>query len=116
MSEIRQIFESDYCGIDTFLTQILSPIFGDYEKGYDVLTADKDVKEKATQANILEIKHAATFDFFGNELKVYDITVGDEKKLENNKVGIQNIVRQYIAQFEGALILFHHQNVENLNS
>ncbi len=113
MSEIRQIFESDYCGIDTFLTQILSPIFGDYEKGYDVLTADKDVKEKANQANILEIKHAATFDFFGSELKVFDITVGDEKKLENNRVGIQSIVRQYIAQFEGALIVFHHKNVEN---
>ena len=113
MSEIRQIFESDYCGIDTFLTQILSPIFGDYEKGYDVLTADKDVKEKANQANILEIKHAATFDFFGSELKVFDITVGDEKKLENNRVGIQGIVRQYIAQFEGALIVFHHKNVEN---
>ena len=113
MSEIRQIFESDYCGIDTFLTQILSPIFGDYEKGYDVLTADKDVKEKANQANILEIKHAATFDFFGSELKVFDITVGDEKKLENNRVGIQSIVRLYIAQFEGALIVFHHKNVEN---
>ena len=113
MSDIRQIFESDYCGIDTFLTQILSPIFGDYEKGYDVLTADKDIKEKAKQANILEIKHEATFDFFGNELKIFDITVGDEKKLENNRVGIQSIVRQYIAQFEGALIVFHHQNVHN---
>ncbi len=108
MSEIRQIFESDYCGIDTFLTQILSPIFGNYNKGYDVLTADK-----ANQANILEIKHAASFDFFGSELKVFDITVGDGKKLENNRVGIQSIVRQYIAQFEGALILFHHQNVKN---
>ena len=113
MSDIRQIFESDYCGIDNFLTQILSPIFGDYEKGYDVLTADKDVKEKASQANILEIRHAASFDFYGSELKVFDITVGDEKKLENNRVGIQSIVRQYIAQFEGALIIFHHQNVEN---
>ena len=113
MNDIRQIFENDYCGIDNFLSEILSPIFGDYEKGYDVLTADKDIKEKASQANILEIKHAATFDFFGTELKVFDITVNDGKKLENNKVGIQSIVRQYVAQFEGALIIFHHANVEN---
>lgn len=113
MSDIRQIFENDYCGIENFLTQVLSPIFGEYEKGYDILTSDKEVKEKARQANILEIRHAAAFDFFGSGLKVFDITVGDEKKLENNKVGIQNIVRQYIAQFEGALIIFHHKNVEN---
>ena len=112
MAEIRQIFESDYCGIDNFLTNILSPVFGDYEIGYDVLTSDKDVKAKANLANILEIKHVATFDFFGSELKVFDITVGDDKKLENNRVGIQSIVRQYIAQFEGALIIFHHKNVE----
>lgn len=113
MNDIRQIFENDYCGIDNFLTQVLSPIFGDYEKGYDVLTAGKDVKEKANQLNILEIKHSATFDFYGSELKVFDITVGDEKQLENNKVGVQSIVRQYIAQFEGALIIFHHANVKN---
>lgn len=113
MSGIRQIFENDYCGIEHFLTQVLSPIFGEYEKGYDILTADKEVKEKARQANILEIRHAAAFNFFGSGLKVFDITVGDEKKLENNKVGIQSIVRQYIAQFEGALIIFHHKNVEN---
>ncbi|MDY4707047.1 MAG: N-6 DNA methylase, partial [Candidatus Treponema excrementipullorum] len=107
------IFENDWCGIETFLKDVLSPVFGDYEQGYDVLTNEPEVREKAKNANITEIRHAATFDFFGSELKVFDITVGDNKKLENNKVGIQAIVRQYINQFEGALIIFHHQKVEN---
>lgn len=113
MTNFRQIFESDWCGIDNFLKEILSPVFGDYEQGYDVLTNDPDVREKTKNANITEIRHAASFDFFGSELKVFDITVGDSKRLENNKVGIQSIVRQYINQFEGALIIFHHHNVEN---
>ena len=113
MTNFRPIFEGDYCGIDNFLKEVLSPVFGEYEQGYDVLTNDSDVREKANNANIIEIRHAATFDFFGSELKVFDITVGDNKKLENNKVGIQVIVRQYINQFEGALIIFHHKNVEN---
>ncbi len=113
MTNFRQIFENDWCGIEYFLKKILSPIFGDYEQGYDILTNDPKVREKAENANITEIRHAASFDFFGNELKVFDITVGDNKKLENNKVGIQTVVRQYINQFEGALIIFHHQNVEN---
>ncbi len=113
MTNFRQIFENDWCGIEYFLKKILSPIFGDYEQGYDILTNDPKVREKSENANITEIRHAASFDFFGNELKVFDITVGDNKKLENNKVGIQTVVRQYINQFEGALIIFHHQNVEN---
>ena len=113
MTNFRPIFENDWCGIETFLKDVLSPVFGDYEQGYDVLTDDTDVREKAKNANITKIRHAATFDFFGSELKVFDITVGDNKKLENNKVGIQAIVRQYINQFEGALIIFHHQKVEN---
>lgn len=113
MTNFRPIFENDWCGIETFLKDILSPVFGDYEQGYDVLTNEPEVREKAKNANITEIRHAATFDFFGSELKVFDITVGDNKKLENNKVGIQAIVRQYINQFEGALIIFHHQKVEN---
>ena len=113
MTNFRPIFENDWCGIETFLKDVLSPVFGEYEQGYDILTNDSDVREKAKNANITEIRHAATFDFFGSELKVFDITVGDNKKLENNKVGIQAIVRQYINQFEGALIIFHHQKVEN---
>lgn len=113
MTNFRQIFENDWCGIDKFLKEVLSPVFGDYEQGYDVLTKDPEIREKAKNVNITEIGHAASFDFFGSELKVFDITVDDSKKLENNKVGIQTIVRQYINQFEGALIIFHHQNVEN---
>ena len=113
MTNFRQIFEDDWCGIENFLKEVLSPVFGDYEQGYDILTNDPEVRQKAENANITEIRHAASFDFFGSELKVFDITVGDGKKLENNKVGIQAIVRQYINQFEGALIIFHHQNVEN---
>ena len=113
MTNFRPIFENDWCGIEVFLKDVLSPVFGDYEQGYDVLTNEPEVCEKAKNANITEIRHAATFDFFGSELKVFDITVGDNKKLENNKVGIQALVRQYINQFEGALIIFHHQNVKN---
>lgn len=113
MTNFRPIFENDWCGIETLLKDVLSPVFGDYEQGYDVLTNEPEVREKAKNANITEIRHAATFDFFGSELKVFDITVGDNKKLENNKVGIQAIVRQYINQFEGALIIFHHQKVQN---
>ena len=62
MTNFRPIFENDWCGIETFLKDVLSPVFGDYEQGYDVLTNEPEVREKAKNANITEIRHAATFD------------------------------------------------------
>ena len=38
MTNFRPIFENDWCGIEVFLKDVLSPVFGDYEQGYDVLT------------------------------------------------------------------------------
>lgn len=111
--DLRKIFESDWCGTDTFIEQVLEKVFGKYEEGYDAITTDKDVKQKAAQAGILEIRHAATFNVLGTGLRFFDITVSDEKKLENSRVGIQSIVRQYVEQFDGALIVFHHKDVKN---
>lgn len=112
MTKLRAIFSNDYHGIEIFLEKVLKPIFGDYEKGYDDFSAPEQ-KEAYQKANISQIKHAATFEFYGSELKVFDVTVSDDKKLEKNKVGIQTFIRRYIEQFEGALIVFHHQNTEN---
>ena len=113
MTHFRAIFEDDWCGIEKFLTEVLVPIFGEYQKGYDILTKDAEVKKRASLANITEIKHAAIFDLIGSEIKVFDISVSDKKRLAQSRVGIQQVVRQYINQFEGALIVFHHENVKN---
>ena len=110
---IKEIFSGDWCGIDIFLADILHPLLGEYAVGYDILTDDQTVREKAAQTNIKEISHVATFNLFGSELKVFDVTVGDNKKLAQSKVGIQAVIRQYINQFEGALIIFHYKNSTN---
>ena len=57
MTNFRPIFENDWCGIENFIKDVLSPIFGEYEQGYDILTNDSDVREKAKNANITEIAY-----------------------------------------------------------
>ena len=114
MTDFKSIFENDWCTAEVFLEKVIKPVFGDYEKGYDVLTESSEVKEKAFISGIEEIKHCASFDLLdGNKIKIFDITATDNKNLANNKVGIQNIVRQYVGYFEGFLLLFHHKNVKN---
>jgi hypothetical protein len=113
MSDVEKIFSDDWCGMDVFLEKVLKPIFGDYEKGYHVFTDDREIKQKAREANIEEIKHCATFETIESNLKVYDVTVSDNIKIERNRVHIQSVIRLYIEQVEGALIVFHHKQVEN---
>ena len=113
MKELKEVFNDDWCGMELFLSGVLSPIFGEYEKGYDVLTSDSEVKQKAELGGIEEIKHAATFDFYGSDLKIFDVTISADKNLSHNKVGIQSIIRKYIAQFEGTLIVFHYKDAKD---
>ena len=113
MTDFKQFFENDFCGTQAFLDKVLKPVFGEYEKGYDILTNDSDTKKLARESGIEKIQHAATFDFLDTDLKIYDITVEDSKNLAINKVRIQSIVRKYVDQFEGALIIFHHNQVKD---
>ena len=78
MTNFRQIFENDWCGIEYFLKKILSPIFGDYEQGYDILTNDPKVREKAENAKMLE------------ELKALKAQLESTK--ENNEVAAETAV------------------------
>ena len=67
MTNFRPIFENDWCGIEVFLKDVLSPVFGEYEQGYDILTNDSDVREKAKNANILKGESFNNMDSKYNE-------------------------------------------------
>ena len=113
MEEIKRIFNDDWCGIESFLQKVLVPIFGKMEQKYDILTTDKETKEKAFHAKIETIRNVASFTFYGNELNVYDVQMNDNADLQHSRVDIQAIIRKYIVQFDGAIIVFHYKDVGN---
>ena len=98
MSDFKSIFENDWSTTEVFLEKVIKPVFGDYKKGYDILTESSEIKEKVSSAGIEEIKHCASLDLYGNEIKIFDITVSDNKRLEKNRGGIQYFIRQYVGQ------------------
>ena len=87
-SAIQSFFHADYSGTNQLLKQILEPIFGDYELGFDEITRSQTIKEKAKTAHIKTIKHAATFDAEGLQIKLFDVTLDNQYLIESGKVAL----------------------------
>ena len=112
-SAIQNFFHADYSGTYQLLTQILEPIFGEYDLGYDEITKNPTIKDKAKGAHIKTIKHVATFWAEGLDIKVFDVTLEDNCHIHIARKNIQLLVREYVEKFEGAFIVFHYENTAN---
>ena len=112
LSAIQSFFHADYSGTQQLLKQILEPIFGNYELGYDEITRSQTIKEKAKAAHIKTIKHVATFDAEGLQIKLFDVTLENNCHIHVARKNIQQLVREYVEKFEGAFIVFHYEHPE----
>lgn len=107
---LQDYFHADFVSIGSLINDVLVPIFGDADPGYTEITATETLREKARNANILRIKHAATLSADGFEIKVFDVILDDNCHIHRSRRHIQTMIRQYIGHFEGALIAFHYAN------
>ncbi len=111
---IQDYFNSDFRDIDSLLTDVLVPIFGDYNHGYTEITVQTEkAKEMAKAAHIKTIKHVATFEGMGLDIKVFDVTLDDNCRIHQARKNIQALVRQFVEKFEGAFIVFHYEDPTN---
>ena len=110
---IQDYFNADFRGIDSLLNDVLVPIFGAFNPGYDEITLSRDAKEKAAQSRIKKIKHVATLPAMGMDIKVFDVTLDSRCHIHRARKGIQMLIRQYVEKFEGAFIVFHYEAPAN---
>ncbi len=110
---IQDYFNADFRDIESLLNDVLVPIFGYYEEGYDEITLSRDAKEKAAQSRIKKIKHVATLPAMGLDIKVFDVTLDSRCHIHRARKGIQMLIRQYVEKFEGAFIVFHYEAPAN---
>ena len=110
---IQNYFNADFRGIDSLLNDVLVPIFGSFDPGYDEITLSRDAKEKAAQSRIKKIKHVATLPAMGLDIKVFDVTLDSRCHIHRARKGIQMLIRQYVEKFEGAFIVFHYEDPAN---
>jgi len=110
---IQDYFNADFRDIDSLLNDVLVPIFGAFNPGYDEITLSRDAKEKAAQSRIKKIKHVATLPAMGLDIKVFDVTLDSRCHIHRARKGIQMLIRQYVEKFEGAFIVFHYEDSAN---
>ena len=110
---VQNYFHADYNGIDALLSDVLVPMFGDYDRGYTEITMTDTAMKMAKAANIQTIKHVATFQGLGYGINVFDVTLSDRCRIHQARKNIQALVRQYVEKFEGAFIVFHYAKTAN---
>lgn len=116
----RQVFGGDYIGYTQFLDKVLKPVLlqvedgeENYEKNDYELTCDKETKEKARKVNIEKILCFGNFKLGDGTLTLFDVTMNDKAKLLHSRVRIQHIIKGYIANTDGAIIIFHYKEVKD---
>lgn len=116
--DFSHIFEHDYQGFDNFCQEVLQPMFGNR---IELMSCSEDFiattgkKEQADAANILSIRKVAEInpaedqDNF-DEIYVFDITMRDNCRIAQNRVGIQQLIRSQLMLDTNAFMLFHYEN------
>lgn len=118
--DFSHIFEHDYPGFDNFCQEVLQPMFGDrieFMSRSEDFIATTGKNEQADAANILSIQKVAEInptedqDNF-DEIYIFDITMRDNCRIAQNRVGIQQLIRSQLMLDTNAFMLFHYEHPE----
>ncbi len=110
---LQKIFQSDFCGADTFIKEVLSPLFKDIESidENDMLSRPEFVSYK--KRGLCSVRRVAQITDLFDVIDVYDVTLADNVVISVARIYIQNFVRSVAQYFSHAFILFHYENVTN---
>lgn len=112
-NHLAQVFEQDYQGYEYFVEHVINLIFtGD--DAYEALPVPEEIiddsnRKAATNAGIQSILKIGRIDTIGG-IDVYDITLRDNKQLQYNRVGIQQLIRSQQIFYSSAFLLFHNEH------
>lgn len=111
--EFQSYLSQKYQGHDSFLQNIIFPIFGEdnFESSYDVELLDSDeLRGQAARTGIRSIIRCGTIDLDLTPIEVFDITVSDRLLMDRNRVGVQAVIRRVMDTYSGAFMIIHYDN------
>ena len=111
---LKVYLSSRYQGWNSFLNNIIFPIFGDddFEDGYEaeLLEGQPERRQLAESTGIRSIKQVGKMYVGVEPLQIFDVTVCDRVMMERNRVNIQRLIRTVMDQFSCAFMLFHYDD------
>ena len=111
--EFQSYLSQKYQGHESFLENIIFPIFGEdnYESSYDIELLDsEELRGQAARTGIRSILRCGTIDLDLTPIEVFDITVSDRILMDKNRVGVQAVIHRVMDTYSGAFMIFHYDN------
>ena len=114
IESFKKYLSSQYQGWNSFLNNIIFPIFGEdkFETLSDTELLENNPEEKplAEATGICSIKQVGQIDIGVQPLQIFDVTVSDRVMMERNRVNIQRLIRKVMENYSSAFMLFHYEN------
>ena len=114
MIDLKQYFHNKYQGGESFVQNVILPIFGQdkYEDAYeeDVLENNPELTAMADSIGITSLLRMGTINVPMNPTDVFDITVTDHVQMRRNRVAVQQLVRRIMSTYSSAFMVFHYND------
>lgn len=117
MVDLKEYFQQKYQGRDSFLENIVFPIFGEenFSDLYDQSVFDErpEMKPLANSTGISSVVCVGTILVDFNPINIFDITVSSHVLMNRNRVGIQQLIRRIMPTYSSAFMIFHYEDADN---
>ena len=117
MMALKEYLQQQYQGRESFLTNVVFPMFGEdlFEDGFNesVLSIKPELAALAQSSGIESILRIGTINVDFNPIDIYDITVSDKVQMQRNRVSIQMLVRRIMDTYSSSFMIFHYKDNSN---
>ena len=114
MVDLKQYFHNKYQGGESFVNNVILPIFGEdkYEDAFeeDVLEDNPELSTMAANTGISSLLRIGTINLPMNPTDVFDITVTNQVQMKHNRVTVQHLVRRIMSTYSSAFMIFHYKD------
>ncbi len=112
-ASLKQYLSTAYQGPQSFLENIIFPIFGEesFDDAYEteLLETQPELQALAKESGINSVKQIGTI-YVDDPLQIFDITVSDRVLMQRNRVGIQQLIRRAMDVYSLSFMLFHYKD------
>ena len=114
MMVLKEYLQQQYQGRESFLTNVVFPMFGEdlFEDGFNesVLGIKPELTPLAQSSGIESILRIGTINVDFNPIDIYDITVSNKVQMQRNRVSIQMLVRRIMDTYSSSFMIFHYKD------